>query len=199
MPQSDALLTADRLGLVLGGRPVFSGLSFRIGPGLNFVRGGDGRGKTSLLRLMAGQLQPSSGSLHRAPAAVWWTEGPGSVPEDVQALAWLQAQQRLHSGWNEPLASELAQAWDLQAHLHKPLFMLSTGSRRKLGLVAAVASGAGLTLLDTPHAALDGKSRRVLDEVLQEATHDTRRAWVVADGAVPSALTGPLQLIELGD
>ena len=199
MPQHTELLTADRLGLVLGGVPVFSELSFSIGPGLSVVRGGDGRGKTSLLRLMAGQLQPTSGTLRRAEVPVWWAEVPGAAHDDTVASAWLQAQQHAHVAWSDELAGDLVQAWDLQVHLHKPLYMLSTGSRRKLGLVAAAACGAALTLLDTPHAALDAASRRVLDELLSEATRDTRRAWVVADGAVPAAVEGPLQLIDLGD
>ena len=66
--------------------------------------------------------------------------------------------------------------------------MLSAGSRRKLGLVAAAASDARLTLLDQPYAALDARSARLLSELLAEAAQDPHRAWVLADYALPAAL-----------
>jgi ABC-type multidrug transport system ATPase subunit len=79
--------------------------------------------------------------------------------------------------------------------------MLSTGSRRKLGLVAAAASGATLTLLDTPYGGLDAPSSRVLSQLLAEAAQGTQRAWVVADHGLPTALDGvPLAgVLDLGD
>ncbi len=81
------------------------------------------------------------------------------------------------------------------------MHMLSAGSRRKVGLVAAAASGAALTLLDTPFAALDVASGRVLAELLAEAADDAGRAWVVADHGLPPALAGaPLAgTVDLGD
>ena len=91
-------------------------------------------------------------------------------------------------------------AFALRPHIDKPLYMLSTGSRRKVGLVGAAASGAALTLLDTPFAALDGPSRNVLAELLEDAASGDR-AWLVADFERP----GPLRhvalagVIDLGD
>ena len=52
----------------------------------------------------------------------------------------------------------LIQAFELTPHLEKPLYMLSTGSKRKVWLAAAFASGAAVTLLDQPFAALDKAS-----------------------------------------
>ena len=63
--------------------------------------------------------------------------------------------------------------------------MLSTGSRRKVWLAAAFASGAGLTLLDQPFAALDKASMGVINELLQKAAGHPERAWVVADYVAP--------------
>lgn len=79
--------------------------------------------------------------------------------------------------------------------------MLSAGSRRKAGLLAAAASGAELTLLDTPFAALDAASGRVLVQVLADARQSQTRAWVVADAQRPPELPGgsPMTFIDLGD
>jgi len=59
------------------------GLTIDIKPGLNFVRGGEGRGKTSLLRLLAGRLSPCAGRLERSQAlTVVWNDP--ADPQDEQ-------------------------------------------------------------------------------------------------------------------
>jgi ABC-type multidrug transport system ATPase subunit len=70
-------------------------------------------------------------------------------------------------------------------HLDKRLNMLSAGSRRKVMVVAALASGATVTLLDQPFVALDLGSIRIIHEFLHEATEHTSRAWIVADYTAP--------------
>ncbi len=195
------LLRAEGLGLTVDGVPVLTNLGFCITPGLTLVRGGDGRGKTTLLRVLAGQAQPTTGILERSTGAVHFVN-PADPAHDATVLTdWLADQRARQVDWSGSVAQALLQALDLQVHAHKPLYMLSTGSRRKLGLVAAAASGAAVTLLDTPYAALDARSCKVVDELLNDAAVDLRRAWVVADFAVPVGLAeAPLAgLIDLGD
>jgi ABC-type transport system involved in cytochrome c biogenesis ATPase subunit len=198
---NDGLLEARGLGFAHPGTDVLRGLSFRVGPGLTIVRGGDGRGKTTLLRLLAGVLAPTAGAIERHAASVFYEQPADAAHDQVVAKAWLDAQRARHAGWNDELVSALAEAFVLVPHLGKPLFMLSAGSRRKVGLVAAAASGAPLTLLDTPFAALDAASARVLADVLAEAAEDTARAWVVADHEIPAVLQGVALagVIDLGD
>jgi hypothetical protein len=52
--------------------------------------------------------------------------------------------------------------------MDKKLFMLSTGSKRKVWLAAGFASGADLLLLDEPFAALDAPSIAFVKELLQD-------------------------------
>ena len=72
--------------------------------------------------------------------------------------------------------------------------MLSAGSRRKALLAAALASGAALTLLDLPFAALDGAASRVLREVLQDCAEHPTRAFVLADYSVPAGVEAAAEL-----
>lgn len=138
-------------------------------PGLVAVTGDEGAGKTTLLR-----------GLGEPPSALWLDLSlPGQddqTPEQVwQALAPRCPQ------WNAPLQHDLADALGLQPHLGKQLFMLSTGSRRKVALVGLLASGARVTCLDQPFAALDAASARVVREFLADMAGHATRTWVVAD------------------
>ncbi|MDT9001054.1 ATP-binding cassette domain-containing protein [Paucibacter sp. APW11] len=195
------LLCAEALTLAFDGQPpLFGPLSFAIGPGLSLVRGGDGRGKSSLLRLLAGRLAPSSGRLQRT-AATLWDEDINEADQQTVAAAWLAAQRARHAGWDRAAEPALLTALGLDEHLAKPLYMHSMGSRRKVGLAGALLSGAALTLIDMPFAALDARSIRVLCEQLAQQAQAGQRALVIADYALPAALQAqPLAaLIELGD
>ena len=71
-------------------------------------------------------------------------------------------------GWSEVALTAQLEGFALHEHLDKRLEMLSTGTRRKLRLAAALASGATLVLLDDPGAALDARSQRHLAEALRQ-------------------------------
>ena len=58
--------------------------------------------------------------------------------------------------------------------------MLSTGTRRKAWLAAALASGAPLTLIDEPLAGLDIASARYLSAAIADAAQQPDRVIVVA-------------------
>jgi ABC-type multidrug transport system ATPase subunit len=66
--------------------------------------------------------------------------------------------------------------------------MLSTGSRRKVMLIAALASGASVTLLDQPFVSLDQASIQVIKAFLHDASSVRDRAWIVADYEAPDDL-----------
>lgn len=195
------ILQAHAVSLLIEGRRLFTGLSFSVHPGLTLLQGGEGRGKSSLLAMMAGERAPDSGQVQRAAPTLYFQRPEADVHDATVARAWLAAQCAAHAAWRSPVAEALVEAFGLTEHLDKPMFMLSTGSRRKVGLVAAAASGAALTLLDQPYAALDGRSSRVLSELLRDAAEDATRAWVIADHALPPGLAGVALagVIDLGE
>ncbi|MBY0234826.1 MAG: ATP-binding cassette domain-containing protein [Burkholderiaceae bacterium] len=197
-----AFLIAENLCLEVGGRALLADLSFSLGPGLSLVRGGDGRGKTSLLRLMAGVLAPTSGQLRRSEGLSLFYQCPEAPEHDaVPAQAWLAALRPSYPGWRAAEEPALIEALGLAEHMAKPMYMLSSGSRRKLGLLAAALCGAQLLLLDMPYAALDGRSCRWVHDLLGEAAAGQTQAWVLADYELPAALADQklAALIDLGD
>ena len=202
------LARAERLGFSYSGHAVLHDLSFELRPGLTLVRGGDGRGKTTLLRLLAGTLEPTTGTRELMTGALPLPAGTvfhetlsDAALDGVAARAWLQQCRARFPGWQDAPVQGLIDAFHLGDHLDKTFHMLSTGSRRKVGLVAAAACSAPVTLLDTPFAALDAPSRHALRAVLQAAANDRARAWVVTDHEAPADL-GEVPwacVIDLGD
>lgn len=210
--QPRLLLRAQGLTIASpAGNPLFNQLNFDIRAGLTFVRGGEGRGKTALLRLLSGALQADAGTLdreavaarsgHAGAAKVFHADFDTDFDGSTAVRDWLQQQSAHHSRWDSELLDELLEGFALADHLDKQPHMLSTGSRRKAVLAAAFASGADLTLLEKPFAALDARSRGLLAELLQEAAEHPSRAWVLADYELPAALgsTALSGLIDLGD
>lgn len=143
----------------------------RITPGLHAVTGDEGSGKTRLLQALAGIPQAH---------ALWLDMRLPDHDEHSPPEVWATWRARWPH-WDENLRTDLTRALDLDGHLDKRLFMLSTGSRRKVALVGLLASGAAITCLDQPYAALDLASIRVLREFLADMAEHPSRAWVVAD------------------
>ena len=195
------------------GRELFNQLSADIMPGTNLVLGGDGRGKSTLLRLLAGVLTPQSGRLcingidqqtqvTDYQAQLFWMEPRSDAFDQLTALDYFELQRGRRELFDDAVLSAVTDGLDLKDHLHKQLFMLSTGSKRKVWLAAAFASGAAVTLLDEPFAALDAASIAFITAWMlgtaSTAAATGQRIWVWADYTAPRGL--PLaQIIDLGD
>ena len=131
-------------------------------------------------------MPPTTGSVTVPAGGVFWTDLQAPAHDHTTVQACWDALRASRPNWNEALQDELAQALDMHAHRHKRLNMLSTGSRRKVMVIAALASGATITLLDQPFGGLDLASIRVIKDFLREASGQTHRAWLVADYEAPS-------------
>ncbi|MFZ3220088.1 MAG: ATP-binding cassette domain-containing protein [Rhodoferax sp.] len=207
MVSGPVVLQADGVCFAYPQRVLFAQWSARVAPGVTLVRGDEGSGKTTLLRLLAadlpvqaGQLQIQGVQLDAQSQAyrqrVYRTDPWSDALDQATAREYFASLHARYPQWDAPLLEDLIDALSLTAHQAKPMYMLSTGSKRKVWLAAAFASGAVLTLLDEPFAALDKASIGVVTELLQEAATHSARAWVVADYAAPARvpLAGELVL-----
>ena len=206
MHPSTPLLQAKSLSfsyLPAPAAPLFNALALALMPGVTFIGGDEGTGKTTLLQLLAGVL-PASGqlriqdvSLATDPIAyrrqVAWLDPQGTALDGQTARQIFAALPHRDPHGLQAHIDGLS----LEAHLDKTLAMLSTGTRRKVLLTAALAAGAPVTLLDQPFKALDRPSIDYLLEVLSQASRQTARAWVVADYAPPPGVE-LAAMIELG-
>lgn len=196
-PQSlrDALIV-ENLNFSWPQQPLFKELHFALPPGVNALVGDDGSGKTSLLRILAGELVPESARMtlngeSLSPSGsprVFWVNPQTEAHDSMPASAYLAHLGERFPDVRDGVLPALVEGFSLQAHMDKPLYMLSTGSKRKVWLSAAWASGAPLTLIDHPFAALDAPSIRFLLELLRDASRQKERTWLVADYDVPEGV-----------
>lgn len=195
----NAVLQARGVGFGWPGRSLFQDLSFDIPPGVSLVTGDDGCGKSTLLRLLAGELSPQAGTLSvngirldtRLDAyrqQVFWIQPQTEAHDAISAAAYLESLHPHYPRFSTEALTELVAGFSLAPHLHKPLYMLSAGSKRKVWLTAAFAAGTPVTLIDQPFAALDGPSMRFLRELLQDVADHPDRAWVLADFEAPEGV-----------
>jgi len=195
----DPVLQVRGLQFGWSGRPLFRDVSFELPPGVSLVRGGDGSGKSTLLAVLAGALNPEAGTLavqgidslaqhdayrHR----VFWVDPQTEAHDALAAGGYLESLGRHYPRFDNDTLQELLDGFGLRPHLGKPMYMLSTGSRRKVWLAAAFSAGTPLTLIDQPFAALDAPSTRFLRELLQDASTHPSRAWLLADHEAPQGV-----------
>ncbi|QJY32553.1 ATP-binding cassette domain-containing protein [Diaphorobacter sp. JS3050] len=140
---SPPALRADGICFGFAQRPLFQHWSADFPAGLVLVQGGDGAGKTSLLRLMAGEWTPQAGRMllhgtsatqHPAQyrAQVFWRDPRAPWPQAMTAQDWAAGQRTLHARWSEEDWRAHAAGWGIAGHLHKAMHQLSAGSQRKV-------------------------------------------------------------------
>jgi len=180
---SPRLALAD-IACVRGGRLLFEGIGFALGPGdAALVTGPNGAGKSSLLRIAAGLLAPAGGTVTVEGARALLGDTVALDPEQPLGAAlrfWSAIDGQSDVG---PALAAVGLA-DLEP---VPVRLLSTGQRRRAALARVVASAAPLWLLDEPANGLDTASTAQLEALI--AAH--RAAGGIALVATPLPIALP--------
>jgi heme exporter protein A len=201
-------LTAVELACHRGGRDVFSGVSFTVGPGEALtVTGRNGAGKSSLLRLVAGFLRPTVGSLRLdggdpelsiAEQAHYLGHQDAvkpslSVGENLQFwTAFLGGGLGAISGAGSINVPDALAVMGLSGISTLPAAYLSAGQRRRLSIARLIAVKRPLWLLDEPTSTLDAAAQERLAEVMR--SHLTDGGLILAATHAPLGLAGAQEL-----
>lgn len=167
------VLQVDKLRFHFDTRAVFEDFSVTVGPGLTWLRGANGRGKTTLLKLLAGALAPNGGTIRlgatdcaRAPLAYRLHSFycGGETPD----LPWLTVQEfldlhlALYPAAQVDLLNQQLAAFAIVDVLPQALSTLSLGQHKKLQLALALALPVRLLLIDEPFNGLDAAAMAYL-------------------------------------
>lgn len=197
--QDKPSLRVESLTLTRGARTLLRGFSFAAAPGEYVeVRGGNGTGKTTLLRAIAGFLKPREGRI-----VFDGVEEPSLALHHVghqnglKGGADVRAHLRYWAGLFGVTAreDEALTRLGLRAQAELPVRVLSQGQARRLALSRLVIAPRPVWLLDEPAAALDAQGREVLAALIE--AHRVDGGIVVA--AVHEALgPSPSQTLTVG-
>ena len=193
-------LAVRGLACMRGGRELFSDLSFALPPGSALqVRGSNGSGKSSLLRLLCGLLPPERGELRWDGNAVEAEDSPYAA-----AIAFMghasglcaDLTPRENLRFAADVAAPAASVEEIVAVLEElaiagcadqPVRRLSQGQRQRVALARVRLARRPLWLLDEPCAALDDEGVALFEASLSEhlraggmavvATHHAIGGW----------------------
>ena len=169
------LVSVENVAKSLGGRTLFSDINFTLPPGARLgLLGRNGTGKTTLLKIVRGEIAPDSGTVERADGlrivyfdqareeldlAQTLREGLGAHGDTV-----IFQDRTMHvAGWAKRFLFDADQ-------LGRPLASFSGGERARVLIARLMLQPADLLLLDEPANDLDIPTLEVLEESLLEFT-----------------------------
>ena len=188
-------LDIEDLSCIRGHRVLFRALSVTVGAGQALsLEGPNGAGKTSLLRLIAGFLQPAAGTIRlqtkdgvvgdieERGKFIGWLSHQDAVKPQLHVREQLAFWARLYDSAGDVDAA--MEAFGLTPLADLPGQYLSAGQKRRLALARLRLSDRPLWLLDEPLAALDSAGKALLA--------GTVTAHCAAGGIVLAATHDPL-------
>lgn len=194
------MLSASDLSCVRGDRSLFAGIGFAVEAGeWLHVRGANGSGKTSLLRLLAGLSQPAHGEIRwdgkrvkddtqAFRSELLYLGHHAAVKEELTALENLQLASELDGDALPRAEAEAAlQRFGLKGREDLPVRFLSAGQKRRVLLARLVTRKAKLWVLDEPFTALDTRAVQLLGTLIGEHLEQGGMAVVTSHQAIPIA------------
>jgi phospholipid/cholesterol/gamma-HCH transport system ATP-binding protein len=209
---SEPLVKLTGLNFAYDRRPVLTGINLEVPRGkVVAIMGGSGCGKTTLLRLIGGQIRPQSGSvsvegkmvpdldaagLYRLRRRMGMLFQFGALFTDMSVFDNVAFQMREHTDLPEDLIHDLVlmklNAVGLRGAHHLMPSELSGGMARRVALARAIALDPMLMLYDEPFAGLDPISLGVVGQLIRKlndalgassvvVTHDVQESLLIVD------------------
>ncbi len=174
-------LSVHDLACARGERLLFKGMNFTLEAGeLLLVQGGNGQGKTSLLRLLTGLARPEHGEVHWCGetitrqretyhAAMCYLGHANGVKDDLNPLENLRFADGLQGrAFDAAKAVATLKNLGLERCLDLPCRVLSFGQRRRVALSALLLAGVTLWILDEPLTGLDVHAVALMETLIRD-------------------------------
>ncbi len=162
------------------------------------IVGPSGCGKTTILRSIAGLLQPTSGTILIGDKECI---GPGSdrgmVFQDFALFPWRTVRQNVEFGMEvagvpkeerEVRAMRYIKAVGLERFADSRIHELSGGMKQRVGIARALVMHPAIILMDEPFGALDAQTRNIMQEQLVKIIQRSERTILFVTHSVDEAL-----------
>ncbi|GLP95824.1 phospholipid ABC transporter ATP-binding protein MlaF [Paraferrimonas sedimenticola] len=209
MTPKQPLVEVNNLSFHRGQRAIFSDISLTIEPGkVTAIMGPSGIGKTTLLKLLAGQLKPDAGrvlfdghdinalsrrELYKLRRRMSMLFQSGALFTDMSVLDNVAFPLREHANLPEELIRKLAlmklQAVGLRGAAQLMPSELSGGMQRRAALARAIALEPELVMFDEPFAGQDPISMGVLVKLIKDLSQALHLTSVVVSHDVEEVLS----------
>ncbi len=196
------LVTLEGVDVGYDGKPVLRGLNLRIdGDDRIALLGANGNGKSTLVKLLAGRLEPMTGRLVKSSKLKVGYFAQHQADEfDLTLTALAQAKRSMPLAPEEKVRAHLGRFGFSQERSNTKVGSLSGGEKARLLFALMTKEAPNILLLDEPTNHLDVESREALIRALNDyegavilVTHDPHlvelvadRLWLVGDGKVAS-------------
>jgi ATP-binding cassette, subfamily F, member 3 len=156
------------VGVELGAQPILAGVDLTVLRGERVgVVGGNGAGKSVLLRVLAGELEPGEGERKAGPSIHFGRLAQDRRPENPRATP-LELVRHASPISEGEAVSRLMKFLFSYEQVRRPLETLSGGEWTRLQLLLLMLEGANCLLLDEPTNHLDIESVEMLESALEE-------------------------------
>jgi NitT/TauT family transport system ATP-binding protein len=198
-PQMDSAVSVRRISKTYQDVEALKDLSLEFPRGeLTSLLGPSGCGKTTLLKIIAGLLQPTSGEVEVNGKIV---TGPGPdrafVFQDFALLPWANVirnvafgleLRRVPKSEREAIAEKYIREVGLSGFEKKYPHQLSGGMRQRVGLARALSVDAQVLLLDEPFSAVDEQTRRKFQEDLLALVRNEMKTFIFVTHSIEEAV-----------
>jgi heme exporter protein A len=165
------MLSVSELSFERYFEPVFEPVSFELSAGsLMLITGSNGCGKTTLLRLLAGLLEPSEGKFETLEQPLYAGHNPAikddlSVEENIRF--WMKFMGTRKTGLGDALCKQVIKEIGLTPVAMQEGRTLSAGQRKRCSLARLLFCDEALWLLDEPYSNLDREGIGMLDRIVR--------------------------------
>ena len=163
----ERLIKAEGLSLFYGEKSVCRDVSFELRNGMQLaLKGGNGCGKSSILKLLAGESIAHTGTLTKASGMVI-----SYVPQDTSHLCGSLSEYACTHGIDESLFKALLRKLGFErTQFEKDISDFSSGQKKKTLIAGSLCEKAHLYIWDEPLNFIDIYSRRQIEQLIAEYT-----------------------------
>jgi len=177
---SDVQLVFDAVSKWYGQVSALTDVTLRCGPGVTGLVGRNGAGKSTLIKLAAGLLRPSTGTVllgdapptrRAARALLGYCPDVDRFYEEMSGrafVAWMLRLDGLSARAARERAGEVLDQLGLGAAMHRRIAGYSKGMRQRVKLAQALGKRPRVLLLDEPLTGLDPVARHQVTDVVRQ-------------------------------